>query len=57
VPPDERHEVRTPAYLAWFRASDVGPAPSGDAGCRLSRVATRRDGILFRVTGTACGAA
>jgi hypothetical protein len=57
VPPDQRREVSTPAYLAWFRGSDPGPAPSGDPGCRLFRVATRRDGILFRVTGTACGAA
>jgi hypothetical protein len=57
VPPDERHEVRPPAYLAWFRSGEVTSVPRGRAGCRLTRVATRRDGILFRVTGTACGAA
>jgi hypothetical protein len=57
VPPDQRRVVRTPAYLAWFRLPGVGPVPHGHAGCQLSRVTTRRDGILFRVTGTACGAA
>jgi hypothetical protein len=57
VPPDERREVRTPAYLAWFGGSDGAPVRSGSAQCRLSRIATRRDGLLFRVTGTGCGAA
>jgi hypothetical protein len=57
VPPDKRRAVRTPAYLAWFRGASAGPVPHGRAGCRLSRLATRRDGILFRATGTACGAA
>jgi hypothetical protein len=57
VPPDQRRDVRAPAYLAWFGEPDVGPVPHGRAGCRLSRVATLRDGVLFRVAGPACGAA
>ena len=56
VPPDKRREVSTPTYFAWFRGSDLVP-PSGEAGCRLSPVATRHDGTLFRVTGRDCGAA
>ena len=57
VPSDKRRKVLTPAYLAWFQGAEAGPVPHGRAGCRLSRVATRRDGILFRVTGRACGTA
>jgi hypothetical protein len=56
VPPDKRREVSTPTYFAWFRGSDLVP-PSGEAACRLSPVATRRDGTLFRVTGRDCGVA
>jgi hypothetical protein len=60
VPPDKRHPVRAPAQLAWFRVNigeEATPIPVGRAGCRLSAVATRRDGILFRITERACGSA
>ncbi len=57
VPPDQHDEVRTPAQLAWFREPYDSPIRPGRATCRLTRVATPRDGMLFRVTGTGCGTA
>jgi hypothetical protein len=57
VPRDLRHGLHPPAQLAWFRAPDVGAVPRGSGACRVSRAAALRDGVLFRVTGTGCGAA
>ena len=59
VASDQRREVRTPVELAWFRVirGDAVSLPRARPGCRLSRVGTARDGILFRVTGTRCGSA